>query len=105
MFELAITQRELGNLPRAVAGLRKVTMDRTTMLGYDHPDSLSARLELNVTTFQLKPWKNAKQETSQIPKLYTKILGPDHPDSVRSRKNFLDVYGEDSSSLLEEARG
>ena len=101
-LQLAITQRQKGELISATKNFETVLVARKELLGDDHPDSLSARHELSFTRFLSGYANEVAQEQTEILQLRILLFGENHPDTIRSRLDLSLVYH--SLGVLDEAR-
>ena len=101
-LQLAITQRQKGELISATENFETVLAARKELLGDDHPDSLSARHELSFTRFLSGYANEVAQEQTEILQLRILLFGENHPDTIRSRLDLSLIYH--SLGVLDEAR-
>jgi tetratricopeptide (TPR) repeat protein len=89
---LGLTYHGLGLYDRAAGLLTKARDVREAALGPDHPDTLTSRKDLAITSLFAGRPAEAIELLEGTLRLQEARLGPDHPDAVESRSALANAY-------------
>ncbi|KAI8624325.1 P-loop containing nucleoside triphosphate hydrolase protein [Xylariaceae sp. FL1651] len=65
---------------------------RKTVLGPEHPDTLTSMANLASTYSNQGRWKEAESLEVQVMETWKMVLGPEHPDTLTSMANLASIY-------------
>ncbi|MFJ3954137.1 serine/threonine-protein kinase [Streptomyces sp. Je 1-4] len=103
----ALDLGRLGRWEEAGEAHRALAADRERLLGPDHPDTLTSRLEAGHALGRLGRHFEAHQIYAEVLAGRERALGPDHPDSLSCRHHVAGNLGrlgrlEDSRAMAQE---
>jgi tetratricopeptide (TPR) repeat protein len=81
-----------GQLQEAEEAYREIVDARAHALGWDHPDTLTARDQHATVLRDLDRLAEALVECDEALTARTRILGEDHPDTLTSRSHLATIY-------------
>jgi tetratricopeptide (TPR) repeat protein len=81
-----------GQLQEAEAAYREIVEARAHALGWDHPDTLTARDQHATVLRDLDRLAEALVECDEVLTARGRILGDDHPDTLTSRSHLATIY-------------
>src|SRR6185437_6589640 len=81
-----------GQLQEAEEAYREIVDARAHALGWDHPDTLTARDQHATVLRDLDRLAEALVECDEVLTARTRILGEDHPDTLTSRSHLATIY-------------
>jgi tetratricopeptide (TPR) repeat protein len=81
-----------GQLQEAEEAYREIVDSRAHALGWDHPDTLTARDQHATVLRDLDRLAEALVECDEVLTARTRILGEDHPDTLTSRSHLATIY-------------
>jgi hypothetical protein len=65
---------------------------RKTVLGAEHPDTLTSMANLASTYWNQGRWDEAEQLGVQVMETRTRVLGAEHPSTLTSMANLARTY-------------
>lgn len=84
-----------GKYHDAEAILAETVNERTTVVGAEHPDTLSARFALVRAIWAQGKYGDAEEKSREIIRLRDKVLGPEHSDTLKARNILANaLWGE-----------
>ncbi|GGM32530.1 tetratricopeptide repeat protein [Dactylosporangium sucinum] len=81
-----------GQLQEAEEAYREIVDARAHALGWDHPDTLTARDQHATVLRDLDRLAEALVECDEVLTARMRILGEDHPDTLTSRSHLATIY-------------
>jgi tetratricopeptide (TPR) repeat protein len=81
-----------GQLQEAEDAYRQIVDARAHALGWDHPDTLTARDQHATVLRDLDRLAEALVECDEVLTARSRILGDDHPDTLTSRSHLATIY-------------
>ncbi|WP_238010201.1 tetratricopeptide repeat protein [Dactylosporangium sp. AC04546] len=81
-----------GQLQEAEEAYREIVDTRAHALGWDHPDTLTARDQHATVLRDLDRLAEALVECDEVLTARMRILGEDHPDTLTSRSHLATIY-------------
>ncbi|MET7395039.1 tetratricopeptide repeat protein [Dactylosporangium sp. NPDC005572] len=81
-----------GQLQEAEEAYREIVDARAHALGWDHPDTLTARDQHATVLRDLDRLAEALVECDEVMTARMRILGEDHPDTLTSRSHLATIY-------------
>ncbi|GAA0914621.1 tetratricopeptide repeat protein [Streptomyces thermoalcalitolerans] len=94
LFRAGTSLFDAGLVAAATAYWQDMTSDSERMLGVDHPDTLSARVNLAVSYWQAGRTGEAIEIEERVLADSERVLGVDHPDTFLARANLAGSYGQ-----------
>jgi hypothetical protein len=88
VFRAGRSLGEAGLVAEAIAHFQAAVQSSGRLLGFDHPDPLSARFELGYWRGEAGDFAGAAESQSELLADRLRILGPDHPDTLDTRANL-----------------
>ncbi len=95
MANVASARGAEGDLAGSLAVVEPLVDGRARLLGRDHPDTLSARMNRAITLLRLGRTDEAEDELVAVEAAYVRLFGPAHPAAVRTRLNLGTLYARD----------
>jgi hypothetical protein len=91
MSNLAVTLRQMGDLPGARAMHEVVLTTRRRVLGEEHPDTLRSMGSLAESLRQMGDLPGARIMQEAVLTTRRRVLGEEHPDTLRSMSNLAGI--------------
>jgi hypothetical protein len=73
---------------------QRIASVRGTVLGQDHPDTLTARARLARWTGSSGNWTAARDQFAALLAIVERVRGPEHPDTLHARGNLAHWTGQ-----------